>query len=97
VLAYNTDIKSRTYKECDMRYKIIDVCHNENITSYIAKCLKLYSPQFIVIESPQTLCPNLDIIDVDHQSSIATWATGEEISLKVINGFDSYDKSYFIQ
>ena len=80
-----------------MRYKIIDIYQKDNITSYIAKCLKVYSPQFIIIESPQTLCLNLDIIEVNHQSSVATSATGEEISLKILNRFDSYDKSYFIQ
>ena len=77
-----------------MRYKIIDVYKHEDIKSYIAKCLKKHSPQFIIIESPYTLCLNLDIIEVDHQSSHATWATGEEISLKVLNSFDSYDKAY---
>jgi hypothetical protein len=77
-----------------MRYKIIDVYQNENITSYIAKCLKLHSPQFIVIESKQTLCLNLDIIEVDHQLSKATWATGEEISLKILQSFDSFDQNF---
>ncbi|WOE31637.1 MULTISPECIES: hypothetical protein [unclassified Acinetobacter] len=80
-----------------MRYKIIDVYKSTEINSYIAKCLKQHSPQFIIIESTHTLCLNLDIIDVDHQLSNATWATGEEIALKVLNGFDSYDKTYMSQ
>ncbi|OTG87510.1 hypothetical protein B9T31_03115 [Acinetobacter sp. ANC 4558] len=80
-----------------MRYKIIDIYKKEEITFYIAKCLKKHSPQFIIVQSAQILCVNLDIIEVDHESLVATWATGEEIALKVLKHFDCYDKSYFIQ
>jgi hypothetical protein len=77
-----------------MRYKIIDVYQKENIKRYIAKCLKPRSPQFIIIESPQTLCLNLDIIDVNPKTSVTTWATGEEIAMKILQQFDSFDKTY---
>lgn len=79
---------------CLMRYKIIDVYQKENLRRYIAKCLKSRSPQFIVIESPQTLCLNLDIIDVNPHTAVTTWATGEAISMKILNQFDSFDKAY---
>lgn len=77
-----------------MRYKIIDVYQKENIKHYIAKCLKPRSPQFIIIESPQTLCLNLDIIDVNPKAAVTTWATGEEIAMKILQQFDSFDKTY---
>ncbi len=77
-----------------MRYKIIDVYQKANLKHYIAKSLKPRSPQFIVIESPQTLCLNLDIVDVNLLTSVTTWATGEEIAMKILNQFDSFDKSY---
>ena len=77
-----------------MRYKIIDVYQLQNIQRYIAKCLKTQSPQFIVIESDQTLCKELDIIDVDLQASIATWATGERIDLKIIHQSNQIEKFY---
>jgi hypothetical protein len=77
-----------------MRYKVIDVYQKDSLKRYVAKCLKTHSPQFIVIESKQTLCLNIDIIDVDKQHQIATWATGEQISLKILSGFDSFDKTY---
>lgn len=77
-----------------MRYKIIDVFQNNNAKHYIAKCLKKHSPQFIVITSPFTLCVNFDIINVNRQHTQATWATGEEIALHVLNSFDHFDKAY---
>ncbi|OTG81570.1 hypothetical protein [Acinetobacter sp. ANC 4648] len=77
-----------------MRYKIIDVYLQQNVKRYIAKCLKPQSPQFIVIESSRTLCKELDIIDVDHQSAQATWATGEKIALCILASSDSFDKIY---
>lgn len=79
-----------------MRYQIIDVYQNQNLKHYIAKCLKPYSPQFIEIESHQTLCLHLDIIDVNPQTSVTTWATGEAISMKILNQFDHFDKSYML-
>lgn len=77
-----------------MRYKIIDVYKSKTINAYIAKCLKQHSPQFIIIESARTLCVNLDIIEVNHQTTHATWITGEEISLKILTSFDHFDKTY---
>ena len=77
-----------------MRYKIIDVYPQQNVKRYIAKCLKQQSPQFIVIESARTLCKELDIIDVNHQSAQATWATGEKIALNIVESSDSLDKVY---
>ena len=79
-----------------MRYKIIDVYKLQDIQRYIAKCLKTQSPQFIVIESNRTLCKELDIIDVDLEKSIATWATGEKIALKIIHKSDHIEKFYNI-
>ena len=80
-----------------MRYKIIDVYKLKDIQRYIAKCLKLQSPQFIVIESPRTLCKELDIIDVNLEKSLATWATGEKIELKIIHKSDHFEKFYNIE
>ncbi|WP_353144779.1 hypothetical protein [Acinetobacter pragensis] len=77
-----------------MRYKIIDVYQKENLKHYIAKSLKPRSPQFIIIQSPQTLCLNLDIIDVNPKTAVTTWATGEEIAMKILRQFDSFDKAY---
>lgn len=77
-----------------MRYKIIDVYTLQGIQCYIAKCLKIQSPQFIVIESTRTLCKELDIIDVDLQKAHATWATGEKIALKIIHQSDHFEKFY---
>lgn len=79
-----------------MRYQIIDVYQTENLKRYIAKCLKKYSPQFIIIESKRTFCLNLDIINVNIQHTSATSAMGEEISLKILNKFDTFDKTYYI-
>ena len=81
-------------KASPMRYKIIDVYQTENLKRYIAKCLKKHSPQFIVIESKRTLCLNLDIILVNSQHTSATSITGEDISLKILNKFDTFDKTY---
>lgn len=47
-----------------------------------------------MIESDQTLCKELDIIDVDLQASIATWATGERIDLKIIHQSNHIEKFY---
>ncbi|ATZ64282.1 hypothetical protein PYR74_14935 [Acinetobacter bereziniae] len=80
-----------------MRYKIIDVYKLHHIQRYIAKCLKTQSPQFIVIESHQTLCKELDIIDVDLSQSVATWATGEKIALKILHQSDHIEKFYDIE
>ncbi|MFC6053747.1 hypothetical protein A6M14_00040 [Acinetobacter sp. Ac_877] len=77
-----------------MRYQIIDVYQTEDLKRYIAKCLKKHSPQFIVIESQRTFCLNIDIINVNCQHTSATSATGEEISLKILNKFDTFDKTY---
>ena len=77
-----------------MRYKIIDVYQKDNLKRYVAKCLKPHSPQFIVIESPQTLCLNIDIIEVNPHTAVATWATGEAISMKILQQFDHFDKTY---
>ena len=77
-----------------MRYQIIDVYQTSNINHYIAKCLKKHSPQFVVIESPRTLCLGLDIIIVNQNHTTATWATGEEITLKILNQFETFDKAY---
>ena len=77
-----------------MRYKIIDVYKIDGIQRYIAKCLKTQSPQFIVIESARTLCKEIDIIDVDLKQSVATWATGEKIALKIIHQSDHIEKFY---
>lgn len=74
-----------------MRYKIIDVYQKQSEKYYIARCLKEQSPQYLIIESPHTLCLNLDIIDVNHKNSLATWATGEQIALKILRSFDEYD------
>ena len=75
-----------------MRYKIIDVYKQENLEHYIAQCLKKKSPQFIVIQSPRTLCKGLDIIDVNDATSTATWATGESIDLNILKTSDCLDK-----
>lgn len=77
-----------------MRFKIIDVYRHDNTQHYIAKCLKKNSPQFIILATERTLCRELDIIDVDLQSGKATWATGEKISLKILNQFDYLEKIY---
>ena len=77
-----------------MRYQIIDVYQTKCLNRYIAKCLKKHSPQFIVIESPTTFCLNLDIINVNQQHTSASSATGEEISIKILNKFDTFDKTY---
>ncbi|MFW2077582.1 hypothetical protein ACG94X_07615 [Acinetobacter sp. ULE_I010] len=77
-----------------MRYKIIDVYKLHNIQRYIAKCLKPHSPLYIVIESPRTLCKELDIIDVNFEKSLTTWATGEKIALKIIHQTDHFEKFY---
>ena len=77
-----------------MRYQIIDVYQTSNINRYIAKCLKKHSPQFVVIESTRTLCLDVDIINVNQNHTTATWATGEEIALKILNQFDTFDKTY---
>lgn len=79
-----------------MRYKIIDVYKFNNTPCYIAKCLKVQSPQYIVIHSPRTLCKDLDIIDVNLNTSCATWATGEKISLNILHQLDSLDRLYEI-
>lgn len=79
-----------------MRYKIIDVYKIRDIQRYIAKCLKVQTPQFIVIESDRTLCKELDIIDVDLENALATWATGERIALKIIHRSDHIEKFYNI-
>ncbi|MFW1857253.1 hypothetical protein A7P53_04910 [Acinetobacter defluvii] len=77
-----------------MRYKIIDTYHHHNTQRYIAKCLKPHSPLFITLESERTLCKEIDIIDVDLETNKATWATGEKISLNVLNQFDHLEKIY---
>lgn len=77
-----------------MRFKIIDVYHHHNTQHYIAKCLKENSPQFITLATDRTLCKELDIIDVDLQTGKATWATGEKISLQILNQFDYLEKVY---
>lgn len=77
-----------------MRYKIIDIyqhCHNKQ---YIAQCLKSNSPQFIIVESQNTLCRGLDIIDVDHQTAKASSITGEMHSLNVIHHTDRLERLY---
>ena len=75
-----------------MRYKIVDVYKLENIQRYIAKCLKTNSPQFIIIETNRTLCKELDIIDVDLEQAVASWATGENISLRVVHQSDHLER-----
>jgi len=80
-----------------MRYKIIDVYKLHNIQRYIARCLKVQSPLFIVIESPRTLCKEIDIIDVNLDNSTATWATGEKVELKIIHQSDHIEKFYDIE
>lgn len=46
------------------------------------------------MESENTLCRGLDIIDVDHQSAKASSITGEMRSLNVIHSADSLDRFY---
>ena len=77
-----------------MRYKVIDVYQQDKLNHYIAKSLKSRSPQFIVVQSTQTLCLHLDILDVHPQTLDTTWATGEAISLKIIQQFDCLDKLF---
>lgn len=77
-----------------MRYQVIDVYHKHNLKHYIAKCLEPHSPQFIIVQSPQTLCLGLDILDVSADHQQASSAMGERIGLKVLSQFDSFDKTY---
>ena len=77
-----------------MRYKIIEIHQHSKLKQYIAQCLKNASPKFIIVESENTLCRGLDIIDVDHQSAKASSITGEIRSLNVIHSADSLDRFY---
>jgi hypothetical protein len=43
------------------------------------------------------LCKELDIIDVDLSQSVATWATGEKIALKILHKSDHIEKFYDIE
>ena len=49
---------------------------------------------YIVIESPRTLCKELDIIDVNFEKSLTTNETGEKIALKIIHQTDHFEKFY---
>ncbi len=77
-----------------MRYQVIAVYQQFPQRQYVAKCLKAHSPQFVVIDSPHTLCIDLDILNIDPATDCATSAMGEDIQLNVIQRFDQIEQLY---